>query len=745
MIDFKGIAADLLSRASDVLAQWFPDGKLRGREFVVGSLNGEPGESLSINVDTGVWKDFAGGEGGADLISLYAKMHGIGNGEAARRLQGPATSAKSTAKRGAKPKATAPPPGTPAPAMAHWQHGKPTMTWCYRDAKGEPINYVARYNTPGGKEVVPWSWVDGAWKMQAAAKPRPLYGLDRLAANPEAAVILVEGEKPADACQAMAPDRVAVTWAGGAQADAYADWTPLYGRKVLLWPDADNSITREGKTLPYEEQPGPAAMKRIAERLAPHCPMVRLLDVRDRPDGWDAADAVAEGWDWGTFQTWARERMTTVEAAPGATPGSAPAPGVTSRTALWARLDLERTGSGMPLANLDNVVRVLERHESLVGRIWFDLFLERMLTTWDATEQEWSDADDCRLQLWLQREVGLSKVSLQTVHDAVRYVARKHPRNQLSEWVSALRWDGLTNVEDVLIRGFGAPNTNYHRQVGRCWMVSLVARALRPGCKVDTMIVLEGAQGVGKSSGLRVLGEPWFTECHEEISGKDFYGVISGRWLVEIAEMHAFSRSEIDKVKGIISNQNDRYRAPYARHAEDHPRRCVFAGTTNRTDWNEDPTGARRFWPVKTGQVDLAWLKEKRDQLYAHAATLLRSGGNWWDVDREEAERQQEMRRRADAWEPLISAYLKKMLDGGEEWVTTGQVLTGAVGLQSHQQTMAEQKRAVASIKLSGWVQGSRRVGENKTRIWLPPMPVGSEQAEQSAVDEAEPAAGGEQ
>ena len=140
------------------------------------------------------------------------------------------------------------------------------------------------------------------------------------------------------------------------------------------------------------------------------------------------------------------------------------------------------------------------------------------------------------------------------------------------------------------------------------------------------MPVLEGSQGTFKSTGLPILGGKWFAEVHQSIDSKDFYLALSGKLLLEISEMHSFSKAEVERLKGVMSCQVDRYRAPYERRAADHPRRCVFAGTTNRDDWNRDETGARRFWPVVCGHIDLDWLTGHRDQLLAEAVYKFKKG-----------------------------------------------------------------------------------------------------------------------
>ena len=311
--DFHSLSAELLARSESLCNEWFPAGKKRGHEFVVGDLQGAPGESLSINLNSGVWMDFATGESGGDFISLFAAMHRIEQGEAFRRLcNGHAPAALA---RPAERKSAAPPPApivlpvpdnVSPPSMRHRQHGVPSATWCYRDQQGRVLGYVARYDPPEGrKQIVPWIFTEAGWTARAFPDPRPLYGLNRLVLN--ARVLIVEGEKAADAAQAIVGERYAVlTWPGGAQALGKADFAALAGHKVLLWPDAD--------------EPGVACMRKLADRLLPICPEVKVLDVSGQPDGWDAADC---GFDWQEFLAWARPRAQVVGAKPPPPPISA--------------------------------------------------------------------------------------------------------------------------------------------------------------------------------------------------------------------------------------------------------------------------------------------------------------------------------------------------------------------------------------------------------------------------------------
>jgi hypothetical protein len=367
-----------------------------------------------------------------------------------------------------------------------------------------------------------------------------------------------------------------------------------------------------------------------------------------------------------------------------------------------------------PVVNLAVISRVLGNHPEWRGQIFYDTFLKRIFSTRgkDAPE-EWTDIMDSRTLVWLQETFGLPNANLEDVQRAVRIVADENRRNCLQEWLSCLQWDGQPRLTDLMSKGFGAEQSQYHSRVGECWLISMVARAEQPGCKVDTLPVFEGDQGAGKSSGLRVLGGELFTECHEQITSKDFYSVLSGRWLVEISEMHSFNKAEVERIKGIISNQTDRYRLPYDKHASDHPRQCVFAGTTNRYDWHNDETGGRRFWPVTCGVVDLQWLQENREQLFAEALFRFDQGESWWDVPTDEQRRKIEERRMEDPWTEPISTYLRD-----HETTSMSDLLEGAIDKRIEHQTQNDTRRASAILRGLGYESKPERQDGSRRRIW---------------------------
>jgi len=284
------VAKLLADRAEDVCRYLLPNGHRKGREWKAGSVDGEAGDSLGVVLagdKAGVWADFAAGESG-DLIGLWQQTRRVDVATAFREAEDwlgiePRTNGH------ARPRVA-----IPAPSHVHPQLGAPSRTWAYTDAYGGILGYVNRYDPPGSrKELRPQTFRDGAWTWKGFDEPRPLYGLERLAARPDAPVLVVEGEKAADAAQELLPGMVAVTWSGGAQAIGKADLAPLRGRVLKLWPDAD--------------APGIEAMRKLAERLDQPC---RIIDVEGMSEAWDAADALADGWDSARVQAWAKPRMT---------------------------------------------------------------------------------------------------------------------------------------------------------------------------------------------------------------------------------------------------------------------------------------------------------------------------------------------------------------------------------------------------------------------------------------------------
>ncbi|HWN84101.1 MAG TPA: VapE domain-containing protein, partial [Vicinamibacterales bacterium] len=214
---------------------------------------------------------------------------------------------------------------------------------------------------------------------------------------------------------------------------------------------------------------------------------------------------------------------------------------------------------GVRNSNLHNVAVALEHDPALSGLVWFDAFQNRLLTDGGV---EWTDEDDVRVAMHLQRVYRLDKVGAGMVRDVVAQRAKQAPRHCVREWLESLNWDGVERLPMAFEDLWGAPTgpaqpDDYLRAVSQNFFLTLVARVMDPGCKVDTMVVFEGEQGTRKSSALEALGGPWHTVSHESVTSKDFFQVLPGAWIVELAELDTISRAEVTRVKSVLSTRVD--------------------------------------------------------------------------------------------------------------------------------------------------------------------------------------------
>jgi predicted P-loop ATPase len=369
---------------------------------------------------------------------------------------------------------------------------------------------------------------------------------------------------------------------------------------------------------------------------------------------------------------------------------------------------------GEPYANLDNAISVMQGHPRFAGRIWYDTFHQDIFTSWDTTEpRQWVDSDRVRVAAVFQREFGLVKFGDELIEKTVIAVAQENQRDELRDWLKSLRWDGTPRLDDWLQRSVGASADEYHTAIGRNFIISMVARGLMPGCKVDTMLVIEGAQGAGKSRLLAILGGKYYAELTESLDTKDFFVVLQGKWLLEIAELDAFRRTDVTRIKQALSSQQDRCRLPYAKRATDLPRRVVFAGSTNETEYLRDATGARRFWPLTVASIDHEWLHINREQLFAEAVDAFNNKASWWDIPVEAAKAQADERRETDAWEPVIAEWCIGHYD-----VLVSEVLTG-IGVDISRQDKTAQMRIANIMRTIGYRKDRIYRGGKQVRGWV--------------------------
>lgn len=374
----------------------------------------------------------------------------------------------------------------------------------------------------------------------------------------------------------------------------------------------------------------------------------------------------------------------------GSTPSTGSAEGPSADHPDAWRRNLLGTGSGGLKDCRENIFHILTGHRELKGMVAFDEFSYRIVKLkpppWPSTPGEWINNDDYELGLWLSQKEGLTVKAEGTLAAGVAMAAYRAKFHPVLDYLNPLQWDGVERLKHWVHECLGGADNTYHQLVGTWYIMGMVNRILCPGCQMDNMITLEGGQGEGKSTSLRVLAGEWFADTPLKIGDKDAILNLAGKWLYEIAEMDSFNRAEVTAVKQYITSRVDRVREPYTRRPADRPRTCVLGGTTNQDEYLKDSTGARRFWPIAVGRLDLKKLAEWRDQLFAEAKHLLAKGERYWPTKEEERLYiipEQEDREIIDPWLELIAIWV----DGPEQMhtkrFTSAELLTKCINVPS--------------------------------------------------------------
>jgi Virulence-associated protein E/Bifunctional DNA primase/polymerase, N-terminal len=363
-------------------------------------------------------------------------------------------------------------------------------------------------------------------------------------------------------------------------------------------------------------------------------------------------------------------------------------------------------------ATIRSAVRLIQE-QGLVD-IRLDRFTDRYIS--GDPPREWNDAKTRALCIALQGFDGMERISLEIVHSAVLAIGDGHQVHTVKDWLETLSWDQIGRLDELFSDHFGTVNTKYMRSASKNFWLGMVSRVYRPGCQVDHMIVLEGKQGIGKSSALRIIGGDWYCEQHESAQdAKAFAEVLQGKLLVEISEMDSFNRAEVARVKQILTNTTDRYRTPFARHAEDRPRQCVFAGTINRSDWNRDETGARRFWPIACGDViDCDAIAHNREQYFAEAVFRFKAGEKWWEMPQKETKAEQDKRYDLDpSWREAIVEYMRN-----QRYVTSKDAAMEILGIKLSDITRQKELQIASAFRHLGYEQVIKEINGKTTRAW---------------------------
>lgn len=373
--------------------------------------------------------------------------------------------------------------------------------------------------------------------------------------------------------------------------------------------------------------------------------------------------------------------------------------------------------------NPQNLEIILTRDPWFSSRLRWNEFAEVM--EWEGRRLVDEDVTFCRLAIG--RTYGKTW-GASVVMELLQYVGRMLSYHPVKTFLRRLVWDGDKRIDTLLPRYVGCEDTPLTRAIGRRFLISCVARVMKPPCKVDTVLTLYGGQGAGKSTFFRVLcGSDWFRDTPFDIRNKDSYQLMRGAWLYEVAEMASIRQRDVESVKAFFAAEVDHYRPPYGKVVRESVRQCVFVSTTNEPSFLKDPTGARRFWPIKVGSIDLGALERDRELLWAEACAAYRSGERWW-LTREEDEELGEVHKEythEELWEDDIMEWVgKNIVDIRANGVRISQVAKEALEIDAGKLAPYDERRITSLFTAQGWTKSRKRVSSSRGRrltFWHPP------------------------
>lgn len=399
----------------------------------------------------------------------------------------------------------------------------------------------------------------------------------------------------------------------------------------------------------------------------------------------------------------------------------------------WASR-MARSSEGAVLPTLANCLTLLANDPALAGLLSFNAFTSQHLITRappipeDGAPQlpgpyprTWGPEDVVFIQGYMQR-VWCPRFVKTTVEDAMvgeASIRRFHP---ICDWLDSLKWDGVPRIDKWLTSAFQADKTDLNRAIGSKFLIAAVRRIRKPGTKFDHMPVLEGPQGIGKSTAIKALfSAPWFSDSiPPDLNNKDAAMALLGVWCLEFSEIEQLIKADIETIKAFLSRAVDRYRPPYGKTFVDRPRQGVLIGTTNSDDYLRDTSGNRRIWPIKCVVANTEWIEENRDQLWAEAVAREAEGEAIWLDDEEiraEAVEVQADRMIQDVWQLIISQWL-----GSRDEVTVADVLNFALDVPKERMNKSVEMRVASVLKTLGWVKKTIKRDGHLYKAWHPPV-----------------------
>lgn len=773
----RGLDFDKLRAALDpatVLPEWLPDGKRAGGEWVARNPTraDRKAGSFSINLRTGAWGDFATGDEGGDLISLWAYLrHDNDNGKAARDLAeqygidigasapAPVTPAQRTAPEPEparnvaaleQPTPVIPvPDDAPEPDFRHPSHGLPSRTWPYYDREGRLMLFVCRFDhQDGNKDIVPRSWCEHpgkpsrwTWRGVTGKAKRPIYGLDRLAALPDADVLIVEGEKTADAAQEiLAPEFAVISWLGGTACADRVDLRALRGRRVTLWPDFDSQTDRDGDIKPLPEQPGTKAMIDIATGLAGIASTVMMVGGYTPgdgkfPSGWDLADGIAQGWQGENVMQYLQLHTADWREVAGGRAQAEPAadhqadePAANDNVVdAPTPLDVDLSPftfphvseKGAPQNTVENLAHMLAAYGIGVAYnvVSKEVEIDIPGRTF-GTDNAAANALAVITSLCARNRVPKTELT-----DYITLIADQNRRNPAVEWIEAAPWDGNDRMRDLALT-LDPVNVGLAEVLLRRWMIGAVGCAYSDrGMSMQGALVLQGPQGTGKTTWFWQLAGDRSDLAQEGVmlnpADRDSVKSAISYWLVELGELDAtFRKADIAALKSFLTKNRDELFLRYSRASSTFPRRTAFLATVNDKRFLRDETGNRRYWTIETGPNLHARHDIDVQQVWAQAAHLWHAGEPH-PLQRDELTLLNDANEGHTEISPVEELFLSKF-DWSSQWRDNPMTATDALIAVGYDRPNRQQVREASAVlkKITG---GDPRKSGSRLLFDLPP------------------------
>lgn len=373
-----------------------------------------------------------------------------------------------------------------------------------------------------------------------------------------------------------------------------------------------------------------------------------------------------------------------------------------------------------------NIVRLIESDDELNGLFRFNDFIGELeynrTPTWNERIKEGKkieDTDEIYIKGLLAEKYHFEPPR-GLIAEALFLSASKNRVHPVKDYLESLEWDGKKRLNKWLKKVCGADDNIYTETIGRKLICSMVKRIYYPGCQFDNLIVLEGKQGIYKTTMLRILGGEWYAPFSIKADSKDAVDVMQGKWLLEMEELTAMRYGEVEHIKAFLSRTVDRVRLSYRRNAQDFPRQCIFIGTMNPIGDNQyfrDPSENRRFWPIEcNGTIKIDWIKEWRDQLFAEAMTVYKEEKLF--LDNGEALKisldKQDSRKPQDSWIENIEEYLV-----GKNVVTPNEIMTKCLHCEVSKISHSNLSRVGICMRQLGWY--TKQKGKEKRKYYVRP------------------------